>query len=94
MIDPREEYGQTDPWGDFEDGESFLADHIYEGRREEILDLILLTEVYAAFEHWADDFRYWDRLESKIPMSRWEEESPFSERTSIQISMAPHQEEL
>lgn len=78
----------TDPWEDFDLGDEFAGDHIYAGEHEIIKDLVLLTEVVLAFEHWADDFRYWDRHESQIPMSRWEEDSPFSEATSIQVSMA------
>lgn len=82
----------TSPWEDYEEIE-FAGDHIYEGDREVIEDLILLTEVVLAFEHWADDFRYWDRYESKIPMSQWEEESRFSELTSVKLGMAPHPQE-
>lgn len=78
----------TDPWENFDVGGEFAGDHIYEGDREVIEDIILLTEVVTAFEFWADDFRYWDRYESRIPMSKWEEDSPFSELKSIQLGMA------
>lgn len=81
-----------DPWEDLDTGDEFAGDHIYGGDHEIIEDLVLLTDVVLAFEHWADDFRYWDRYESKIPMSRWEQESPFSEFTSIKLGMAPHEE--
>lgn len=93
MTDSREEYGHIDPWEYYETGDLFAGDYIYEGRREEILDLIMLTDIYLAFEHWADDFRYWDRYQSKIPMSRWEEKSAFSELASIRLGMAPHPQE-
>jgi len=78
-----------DPWEDYDTGELFGGDHLYAGDREVIEDLILLTEVCIAFELWVDDFRYWDRNDSPHPLSRWEEDSPFSETTSIRVSMAP-----
>jgi hypothetical protein len=86
VIDPREEYNQPDPWGEFEEGEEFAADHIYGGDHEVIENLVLMTEVYWLFEHWADDFRYWDRCSGRIAASRWEEESAFSELQSIKLA--------
>lgn len=50
----------VDPWGGYDDGDIFGGDALYEGDREHIPDLILLTEVVLAFEFWAEDFRYWD----------------------------------
>lgn len=83
VSDIRNEYGHPDPWGEFEDDETFGADATYEGPHETIPDMILLTEVVIAFEYWADDFRYWDRLNGKIAASQWEQDSPFSELASI-----------
>lgn len=84
MSDIREEYGHEDPWGEFEDSEVFGADALFCGPEEVIEDLVLLTEVTIAFEYWADDFRYWDRLDSRLP--NWEENSPFSELQSIKMA--------
>lgn len=81
-----------EPWEDYETGDIFGADHIYSGEREVLEDLVLLTETCLAFELWADDFRYWDRLESRIPVSQWEELSLYSESASIQMSMAPNRD--
>lgn len=63
-----------DPWEDYDSDDVYGGDALYEGDREHIPDLILLTEVLIAFEFWAEDFRYWD-------------ESPeFSELMSVKLA--------
>lgn len=87
MSDIRHEYGHEDPWGEFEEGEQFGCDALYEGDHELIENLILLTEVHLDFEAWAEDFRYWDELAHRSGgLSDWEETSYFSELMSIKMS--------
>lgn len=81
-----------DPWEGYEDGATFGADALYSGPHEVIEDIVLLTDVCLAFEYWADDFRYWDRLESPVAASRWEQESKFAELTSINMANAAARE--